>query len=166
MALISRGCKLDPTLVSALVERWKFDMHTFYIPCSEYTITLEDVQLHLKLLVDGPIVTRNFNGFDEDSTEVQREQHAQFEWTPYFDMIIQECILSEFLVNPNIWHVKVPLVMYATVEMYESDRLLRRFRFCQSILMAPLDLNDLHLVDLRGKTDGNWTTFHAQHINI
>ncbi|KAH1039753.1 hypothetical protein J1N35_041496 [Gossypium stocksii] len=35
----------------------------------------------------------------------------KFEWTPYFDPTIQECIPLEFLVNPNIWHVKVPLVM-------------------------------------------------------
>ncbi|MFQ6636576.1 hypothetical protein Gotur_013787 [Gossypium turneri] len=51
------GCKLDPTLVSALVERWKSETHTFYLPCDECTITLEDVALQLGLPVDGSVVT-------------------------------------------------------------------------------------------------------------
>ncbi|MBA0646083.1 hypothetical protein Goklo_014077, partial [Gossypium klotzschianum] len=29
---------------------------------------------------------------------------------------------KEFFVNPNIWHVNVPLVVYATIEMHELDR--------------------------------------------
>ncbi|MBA0862269.1 hypothetical protein Goshw_006547 [Gossypium schwendimanii] len=51
-----KGCKLDPTLVSALVERWRPEVHTFNLPCSECAITLEDVQLQLGLPVDGPLV--------------------------------------------------------------------------------------------------------------
>ncbi|MFQ6636096.1 hypothetical protein Gotur_014116 [Gossypium turneri] len=50
------GCKLDPTLVRALVERWRPEVHTFHLPCGECAITLEDVQLQLGLLVDGSLV--------------------------------------------------------------------------------------------------------------
>ncbi|KAG8503368.1 hypothetical protein CXB51_001414 [Gossypium anomalum] len=60
-----------------------------------------------------------------------------FEWTPYFDLTIQECIPFEFLVNPNIWHVK-----------------------------APQDIEDLYHIDLRERTNEHWPTFHAQYINI
>ncbi|MBA0796213.1 hypothetical protein Gohar_006999 [Gossypium harknessii] len=61
---------------------------------------------------------RNFGGLDEDSTEVERERHAR----AYILQIIGECIIEEFFVNPNIWHVNVPLVVYATIEMHELDR--------------------------------------------
>ncbi|MBA0862409.1 hypothetical protein Goshw_008065 [Gossypium schwendimanii] len=43
------GCKLDPKLISTFVERWRHETHTFYLPCRECTITLEDVQLQLGL---------------------------------------------------------------------------------------------------------------------
>ncbi|MFQ6666992.1 hypothetical protein Gotur_033165 [Gossypium turneri] len=38
--------------------------------------------------------------------------------TPYEDLVIRAVIPDEFFQNPNIWHVKVPLVNYATVEMH------------------------------------------------
>ncbi|KAH1033672.1 hypothetical protein J1N35_045846, partial [Gossypium stocksii] len=41
-----------------------------------------------------------------------------FQWTPYEDLAIQAEIPVEFLQNPNIWLVRVPLVNYTTVEMY------------------------------------------------
>ncbi|MBA0620849.1 hypothetical protein Godav_006518 [Gossypium davidsonii] len=162
---------------------------------------------------------RNFDGLDEDSTEVQREQHARayilqiiegelcwgsavlatlyretrqatqprkikisgymlLLWNhgssyarlpnelrdirllldqrskvemPYENPTIQECIPLKFLVNPNIWHVKVPLVVYATVEM----QVLQQFGFRQSIPVAFQDIDDLHPIDLRGRTDEN-----------
>ncbi|MBA0662548.1 hypothetical protein Goklo_006646, partial [Gossypium klotzschianum] len=52
-------CKLDPTLTSTLVERWRPETHTFHLPCSECTITLQNVQLQLDLPVDGPVITRS-----------------------------------------------------------------------------------------------------------
>ncbi|MFQ6622013.1 hypothetical protein Gotur_003120 [Gossypium turneri] len=33
-------------------------------------------------------------------------------------------IPDEFFQNLNIWHVKVPLVNYATVEMHQTDRVI------------------------------------------
>ncbi|KAG8480813.1 hypothetical protein CXB51_025545 [Gossypium anomalum] len=51
------GYKLDSTLISALVERWRPEMHIFHLPCGECTITLEDMALQLGLSVDGRVVT-------------------------------------------------------------------------------------------------------------
>ncbi|KAH1038553.1 hypothetical protein J1N35_040296 [Gossypium stocksii] len=267
VARIGRGCKLDPKLISALIERWRLETHTFHLPCGEFTITLEDVQLQLGLPVDGYAVTGStqsvdwgavcyellgaisdrikggriemgwlrdtFPEPDDDSTELEliryarhiffrlselgvcrvdniipgdvwgdgtkqsqnrrlpittaimgmisasiftsssepptyisthnevdlkyncmlknylirwnhsasyigiptsledirllldQRSEAQFEWTPYEDPAIRAVILDEFFQNPNIWHVKVPMVTYAIVEMHQSDRVLR-----------------------------------------
>ncbi|MBA0785302.1 hypothetical protein Gotri_025176 [Gossypium trilobum] len=46
-------------------------------------------------------------------------------------------ILNKFFQNPNIWHVKVPLVNYATIETHQTDRVLRQFGFRQLIPVAP-----------------------------
>ncbi|MBA0561130.1 hypothetical protein Golob_017981 [Gossypium lobatum] len=186
MAHMSRRRKLNPTLVSMLVERWRPETYKFHLPYGKCIIRLEDVQLQLGLSVGRPVVTRlvvttdwkdvceqllgrvldtifrgridmnwlkrNFVGFNAKSSEVEREQHTRAyilritrgllmpdkSWNhrpsyvgqpeklkdiqllldqqseadmPYSDSRTQAYILSEFLVNPNIWHVNVPLAM-------------------------------------------------------
>ncbi|MBA0634123.1 hypothetical protein Godav_025204 [Gossypium davidsonii] len=56
---IGRGCKLDPKLISALIERWRPKTHIFHLPCGECIITSEDVQLQLRLLVEGSALTES-----------------------------------------------------------------------------------------------------------
>ncbi|MBA0699174.1 hypothetical protein Goari_000831, partial [Gossypium aridum] len=170
--------------------------HTFHLPCNECTITLKNAALQFGLLVDGQIVTGsvvvgswsgiceqllgklsnkffgsqiemkwledNFGYLDDTSNALEKEKHARefilrlvndvlmpdksqnlFEWMSYANLRIRACIPAEYLANPKIWHMKVPLIVYAKVEMHESDR-----------------------VDLRGRIDEDWPTFHGQYINI
>ncbi|KAL4296680.1 hypothetical protein GQ457_12G018070 [Hibiscus cannabinus] len=49
--------KVNPSLISALVERWRFETHTFNLPPGEATLTLQDVSYHLGLPVEGHAIT-------------------------------------------------------------------------------------------------------------
>ncbi|MFQ6657329.1 hypothetical protein Gotur_027048 [Gossypium turneri] len=43
-------------LISALVERWRPETHTFHLPCGKCTVTLEDVALQLRLPIYGSAI--------------------------------------------------------------------------------------------------------------
>ncbi|KAH1031169.1 hypothetical protein J1N35_043343 [Gossypium stocksii] len=60
---------------------------------------------------------------------LDQRSEAQFQWTPYEDSAIRAVISDKFFQNLNIWHVKVPLVNFATVEMQQSDKVLLQFKF-------------------------------------
>ncbi|WVZ58112.1 hypothetical protein U9M48_008418 [Paspalum notatum var. saurae] len=50
---------LDPALLTALVDRWRTETHTFHLPRREMTITLEDTAMILGLPMDGsPVIHR------------------------------------------------------------------------------------------------------------
>ncbi|MFQ6640359.1 hypothetical protein Gotur_015332 [Gossypium turneri] len=60
---------------------------------------------------------------------LDQRSEAQFQWTPYEDPAIRALILNEIFQNLNIWHVKVPLGNYATVEMHQTNSVLWQFGF-------------------------------------
>ncbi|KAH1228996.1 Serine/threonine-protein phosphatase 7 long form [Glycine max] len=48
--------RIDPALITTLVERWRPKTYTFHLSLGECTITLEDVALHLGIRVDGCVL--------------------------------------------------------------------------------------------------------------
>jgi hypothetical protein len=52
---------MDHAALTALVDRWRPETHTFHLPCGEMTITLEDVAMLFGLRIDGQAVTGTIN---------------------------------------------------------------------------------------------------------
>ncbi|KAL9242189.1 hypothetical protein vseg_016214 [Gypsophila vaccaria] len=55
------GLKFDVNLISALVEWWRQETHTFHLTVGEATVTLQDVQILIGLQVGGRVVTGDTN---------------------------------------------------------------------------------------------------------
>lgn len=48
--------RVDQALVTALVERWRQETHTFHLPLGEATVTLLDVAMLTQLPIEGHVV--------------------------------------------------------------------------------------------------------------
>ncbi|MBA0755480.1 hypothetical protein Gogos_020530 [Gossypium gossypioides] len=47
-----------------------------------------------------------------------------------------------------------------------GDKVMQQFRFKQTILLTPQDIEYLHNIDLWERIDENWPTFHAEYTNL
>ena len=48
--------EIDHCLISALVERWWSETHTFHLPHGEMSITLQDVEVIYELFIEGEVL--------------------------------------------------------------------------------------------------------------
>ena len=55
---MERSCRFpyDLSLISALVDRWRPETHTFHMPFGEMSVTLQDVSMLTGLLISGELI--------------------------------------------------------------------------------------------------------------
>ncbi|KAH7848655.1 hypothetical protein Vadar_005780 [Vaccinium darrowii] len=59
--------QLDRALLTALIEQWRPETHSFHMRDAEITVTLQDVEVILGLPVDGDAVTGTFSATDVEA---------------------------------------------------------------------------------------------------
>jgi hypothetical protein len=62
LATVARVCRrgtppFNPAALTAMIDRWRPETHTFHLPCGEMMVTLEDVQMILGVRIRGIPVT-------------------------------------------------------------------------------------------------------------
>ncbi|KAL8493939.1 hypothetical protein ACS0TY_024917 [Phlomoides rotata] len=68
--------RLDHHLITALVERWHPETHTFHFPVGEVTVTLQDVAIIWGLYIEGePVICAE-------------PQHTKRQWREYCDQML------------------------------------------------------------------------------
>ena len=65
--------EIDHCLISALVERWRSETHTFHLPHGEMSITLQDVEVIFGLPIDSEVLVGPTAVEDGDWSQVCRE---------------------------------------------------------------------------------------------
>ncbi|CAN1143798.1 Serine/threonine-protein phosphatase 7 long form homolog [Linum perenne] len=82
--------RLDHDLITALIERWRPETHTFHMPEGECTVTLQDVNIISGLPINGKAITGRASGpwiqmiydflghqLDVESTDLKVQRYAR-----------------------------------------------------------------------------------------
>ena len=61
---------------------------------------------------------------------------------------------------PIVARAIVPIICFATVEFHQADRVMRQFGLRQNIPPDPINLDQVHRNDLRGRNERDWVAHH------
>jgi len=54
---------------------------------------------------------------------------------------------------PIVARATIPIICFVTVEFHQADRVMRQFGLRQNILPDPINLDQVHRDDLRGRNE-------------
>ncbi|XP_072073810.1 protein MAIN-LIKE 2-like [Arachis hypogaea] len=99
--LNARWFWLDEPLVSAFIERWHPETHTFHMPFGECTVTLQDVAYQLGLPVDGLPVSGCLTDFEK----FMEEGKPALEWfEELFGELLPQNKVKQYTVDFTWFH--------------------------------------------------------------
>ncbi|KAL0015722.1 hypothetical protein SO802_002791 [Lithocarpus litseifolius] len=85
--------EIDHCLISALVEQWRSETHTFHLPHGEMSITLEDVEVILGLPIDGGCGCQALVHYREQLVRIQPGQANQK--LNYVHTLVEKLLIEE-----------------------------------------------------------------------
>jgi len=87
----------------------------------------------------------------------------QFLWRPYIQNEINRLIMVDI---PLVTRATIPIICFTTVEIHQANRVMHQFGLSQNIPPDPINLDQVHMDDLRGRNDKYWVAHHHQWIAI
>ena len=87
----------------------------------------------------------------------------QLLWRPYTRQEVCQLIVVDI---PPVSIATVPIICFVTVEIHQADRVMHQFGLRQNISLEPINLDQGHKDDLRGRNDKDWVAHHHQWIAI
>ncbi|TMW84703.1 hypothetical protein EJD97_024567, partial [Solanum chilense] len=135
--ILDVGCvPYDSGLISALIERWRPETHTFHMRTGEATITLQDIEILFGMVVDGsPII---LNGVDLMSTQAWGSAALSYLYNCLCRASMKKSnevcgFLSLVQSGQRVWMAQVPLIYGIYREWHMVDRVVRQFGYLQHI---------------------------------
>ncbi|KAK5812273.1 hypothetical protein PVK06_027700 [Gossypium arboreum] len=148
--------------MSTLVKRWHSETYTFYLLCGECNITLQDVELQLRLRVEDVAITSSRIGKSETLILYRQMIEAypgeEFVWMSYVASHVAGVIPQSAYHHSYIWCIIALVLNFSTIKWCNKDRILRKFRCKQDVLDVLINFNNVNDINKRGNMQriGDW----------